>query len=66
MKIVMTLMGKGGVGKSVASLIMAQYLSSKNEKLVCVDTISLIFNNNILGFWSDVRKQVNRSLNCTF
>ncbi|MCL4431571.1 MAG: hypothetical protein M1300_04535 [Epsilonproteobacteria bacterium] len=43
MKIVMTLMGKGGVGKSVASLIMAQYLSSKNEKLVCVDTDGVNF-----------------------
>jgi len=38
MKLFITLQGKGGVGKSTASLILAQYFTQKGESLVCVDT----------------------------
>lgn len=33
-----TLQGKGGVGKSFISAIMTQYLKSKNEEVIAVDT----------------------------
>jgi len=38
MRLFITLMGKGGVGKSTVSLIMAQYLTQEQRELVCVDT----------------------------
>lgn len=46
MKIFITLMGKGGVGKSFVSLIMAQYLAKKDNALICVDTdgVNLTFS----------------------
>jgi hypothetical protein len=34
----LSLQGKGGVGKSLASSILAQYLIQKGLKVVCVDT----------------------------
>jgi hypothetical protein len=33
-----TLQGKGGVGKSLASAFVAQYLQQKGEKIKCIDT----------------------------
>ena len=38
MKIHMMMQGKGGVGKSMAAVILAQYLSSKGQEILCVDT----------------------------
>jgi len=33
-----TLQGKGGVGKSLASVLLAQYLRDKGENIQCIDT----------------------------
>lgn len=38
MKIVFSIMGKGGVGKSTLSLKAAEYLINKGKEVICVDT----------------------------
>ncbi len=47
-KVHLTLQGKGGVGKSVVSSLLAQYLLSKEQKVVCIDTDPV--NNTFEGY----------------
>lgn len=44
----LTLQGKGGVGKSLVSSILAQYLRARSRDLVCVDTDPV--NRTLAGF----------------
>ncbi|MDI1298609.1 ArsA-related P-loop ATPase [Methylotenera sp.] len=44
----LTLQGKGGVGKSLVSCLIAQYLKTKNKKIKCYDTDPV--NQTLQGF----------------
>ena len=35
MRVHMIMQGKGGVGKTLASTLLAQYFTDKNKKIVC-------------------------------
>jgi Mrp family chromosome partitioning ATPase len=35
----LTLQGKGGVGKSLVAVILAQYLSKRGLQIQCIDTV---------------------------
>jgi Mrp family chromosome partitioning ATPase len=39
-KLHFVLQGKGGVGKTVAALLLAQCIEEKGEPVICVDTYS--------------------------
>lgn len=50
MRVHMIMQGKGGVGKTLASTLLAQYFTEKNKKIVCFDTDPV--NTSFAGYRS--------------
>ena len=49
MTIHITLQGKGGVGKTLVSNLLAQHQISKKTKLVCIDTDPVIDHSQAIN-----------------